>query len=99
MPLSPLDDSNTYLKIAQAAASRGNPMQAPPAQEQQPEIPPEAILQALSAVQPPLAPEQLQSIVRIFTQLMSAEDASEPPETPEMPPGQVAPGAGPRGDF
>lgn len=87
--MSPLDDISTYQKIAQAAASRGNPIQGPGPgaqpmpQEQEAGINPEAIMQALQQIQPPLAPEQIKGVIQVFMQLTQGEEVGE--QAPPMP--------------
>lgn len=74
--LSPLDDISTYQNIAQQAATRPGPgMGAPPPQAGG--ITPQAIMQALQAMQPPLAPPQMEGVMKIIMMITQGAEQGE----------------------
>jgi len=85
-----LQDPQMYLKLAQAAAARGNPQSVPPGSPQPPgppqnaseKVPPQVIqmfAQGIQQIIPNLQPPQLQAVIQLLSKAFAMEDQLEPP--------------------
>ena len=96
--MSPLDDNAMYLKLAQAAAAKGNPPgmgdqtmppagpSANPGQTSPPPGPdPQMVMQAIKQIAPQLQPPQVQALMQLLGKIISSSEspAAEAAEPPQ----------------